>query len=374
VFGVGAASQQLPNGKPSALRERPRLNVAVAGMGYWGPQLLRNLVEVENATVTTICDIDPVALGRQAQRYPYLTLTDSLDELLADTRVDAVAVATPVATHHEVVRRALEAGKHVLVEKPLAGTTAEAEELRDLAADNDLTLMPGHTFLYSPPVVAVKALLDKGEIGRVHFGTASRVNLGIHQPDASVIQDLAPHDFSMLLYWLGRPSFVRAIGRAVVMEGVVDVAFIDVGYENGCLMHIDLSWLAPTKLRRTVLVGTRKMIVYEDTSTEQVRIFDRGVEKIEPENFSEFRLAYRSGDIVIPRLEHTEPLRLELDDFVASARDGREPRSHVGLGIDVVRMMEAAERSLELDGAAVELNGWSEPPAGRDGAVSGQRA
>jgi predicted dehydrogenase len=185
----------------------------------------------------------------------------------------------------------------------------------------------------------------------VFFGTSSRVNLGIHQSDVSVIRDLAPHDFSIMVHWLGAPSWVRAVARDAIVPGIMDVAFIDIGYPNGALIHLELSWLSPTKMRRTVLVGRDKMVVYEDTSQEQVRIFDRGVEVIEPQNFGEHRLSYRSGDIISPRIDADEPLRLEVADFIGAIREGREPRSNAQLGLEVVRLIEAAEASLAFNGA-----------------------
>jgi predicted dehydrogenase len=351
-------TEALGNPKPSrwAARTQPsELSVAIFGLGYWGSKLLRNLFEVDGLQVAYGCDADTAVLEAQRRHYRHLPLTPDVDHVLADDGVNAVVIATPISNHYELAKQALLAGKHVLVEKPLAGNLGEAEELAELAAKRGLVLMPGHTFLYSPPVRAVRELLDRGELGPIYFGTSSRVNLGIHQRDTSVIRDLAPHDFSILLYWLGRPSYVRAAGRAAVMDDVVDVAFIDVGYPDGCLVHIDLSWLAPTKLRRTVLVGERKMVVYDDTSPEQVRIFDQGVERVEGHSFGEFQLAYRTGDILTPRLDPAEPLRVELEDFVTAIRSGRPPRSDSRLGVDVVGMTEAAEESLARDGATVHL-------------------
>ena len=243
-----------------------------------------------------------------------------------------------------------------MIEKPLACTVDESEELIALAGERDLVLMPGHTFLYSPPVIKVKELLAAKELGELYFGTSSRVNLGIHQSDVSVVKDLAPHDFSILLYWLGRPEFVRAIGRAAIVPGTLDVVFIDLGFPGGCLVHLELSWLAPTKLRLTVLVGSEKMVVYEDTSREQVRIFDSGADLIEPQTFGEHQLSYRSGDILTPRLDADEPLRLEVEDFVTAIRDGRNPRSNSTLGLDVVRLIEATELSLGHNSAPVSMD------------------
>jgi predicted dehydrogenase len=337
------------------LRRRDDLRLAVVGLGYWGPNVLRSAHDADGVGVVMACDLDRSALDRQLQRYPALAVTTDLGDVLGNDEVNAVVLATPISTHFELARQVLLAGKHVLVEKPLANTPAECAELIDLAAERDLVVMPGHTFLYSPPVVAVKNLLESGELGKVHFITSSRVNLGIHQRDNSVIRDLAPHDFSILLYWLGRPASIRAIGRDAIVPGIVDVAFVDLTYGDGCIAHMDLSWLAPTKLRRTVLVCERKMIVYEDTNPEQVRVFDRGVEMIEPQSFGEFHLSYRSGDVLSPHLPAVEPLKLELENFAESIRDGGTPRSSAALGTEVVRMVEATERSVNDRGSAVSL-------------------
>ncbi len=335
-------------------RDAP-VGIAVVGLGYWGPNLLRNAWENEGATVRYACDRDEQALASVAARYPGIKQTTELDEVLADDDVDAVMIATPVSSHYQLAKRALEAGKHVFVEKPLAEHSEQCTELIDIAEDKGLVLMPGHTFLYSPPVRKVKELLVAGEVGELFFGTFSRVNLGIHQSDVSVVRDLAPHDFSILLYWLGDPAWVRAVGRDSIGSGQLDVAFIDMGMPNGALIHVELSWLAPTKLRRTVLVGQGKMVVYEDSSNEQVRVFDRGVSAIEPQDFGEFQLSYRSGDVLTPRLDAAEPLRVELQDFVSSIRDGRQPISDHSIGRRVVELIEAAELSLAWNGAPVSV-------------------
>lgn len=332
------------------------VQLAVVGLGYWGPNLVRCAVEIEGARVKAVCDRSTTALAKLARRYPSVGGTQDLNRLLQDPEIDAILLATPVSTHYELGKRCLEAGKHVMIEKPLASTVEECKALIGLAEERELILMPGHTFLYSPPVVKVKEMLHSGELGELYFGTSSRVNLGIHQGDVSVVKDLAPHDFSILLYWLGRPEFVRAIGRAAIVPGTIDVVFIDLGFPGGCLVHVELSWLAPTKLRRTVLVGSEKMMVYEDTSSEQVRIFDRGAELVEPQTFGEFQLSYRSGDILTPRLDADEPLRLEVEDFVGAIRDGHQPRSSAMLGLDVVRLIEATEQSLEFNSAPVAVD------------------
>ena len=330
-----------------------KVGLAVVGLGYWGPNLLRNAWEVDGARIVRVCDRNPDALAPVTARYPSIDVTDDYDEVLGDPEVDAVLIATPVSTHYPLALAALKAGKHVFVEKPLSEHSHESEELISLANENELILMPGHTFLYSPPVRKVKELLDAGDVGELFFGTFSRVNLGIHQSDVSVVRDLAPHDFSILLYWFGTPTFVRAVGRDSVGSGQLDVVFIDLGLKNGALIHMELSWLAPTKLRRTVLVGSGKMVVYEDTSPEQIRVFDRGVEMKDPQSFGEYQLSYRSGDVLTPRLVAAEPLRVEMEDFVSAIRHGHQPQSHSELGLKVVQLIEATETSLEWNGAPV---------------------
>ena len=286
-----------------------------------------------------------------------MPLLQSFDEVLADRSIDAVALATPVSTHHSLASAALAAGKHVFVEKPLASSIADARELVELARRKNLVLMPGHTFLYSPPVVKIKSLIDSGELGEIYFIATSRVNLGLHQPDVSVVWDLAPHDFSILRYWLGEsPTEVAAFSRACLVPGTPDVAFINLRYGSGTIAHVELSWLAPSKLRRTAIVGSRKMVVYDDTSNEPVRIFDAGVTLPDPESFGEYRLSYRTGDIVSPKIDPSEPLALELDDFCSSIVLGSDARSTPELGFEVVRMIDAVDRSLERGGAPIRIS------------------
>ena len=301
-----------------------------------------------------VCDVRRATLEGLARRYPSVRLTTSYDDVLADDRVDAVAIATPVGTHHELAVAALRAGKHVFVEKPLASSVAEAEDLVVLAEDRGLVLMPGHTFLYSPPVNLIRELICSGELGDVYFISTSRVNLGLHQPDVSVAWDLAPHDFSILRYWLGEmPDFVSAVSRACIFPEVADVAFVNLQFPSGTLAHVEMSWLAPSKLRRTAIVGSDKMVVYDDTSNEPVRVFDSGVMPRDPETFGEYRLTYRAGDILSPRIDAAEPLSLELSDFCTAIRDGVAPRSSAQVGLDVVRMIEAVDRSVAAGSAPV---------------------
>ncbi|MFN2628764.1 MAG: Gfo/Idh/MocA family protein, partial [Gaiellaceae bacterium] len=301
----------------------PSLRVGLVGLGYWGPNLLRVLSDLPQVEVRWICELDESRLRRYAQRYPATRATRRYDDLLEDADVDAIMIATPVFTHFDLAARSLGAGKHTFVEKPLAPSLPEADRLLDLAAECQLTLMCGHTFLCSPPVRAIRAMLERSELGQLYFISSSRVNLGLHQRDTSVVWDLAPHDFSILHYWLdGMPQSIRAVGRDSIVKGIVDVAFITLSYATGLIVNIELSWLAPSKLRRTVLVGSEKMVVYEDGSPEAVRIFDHGVVYQDPETFGEYQLSYRTGDITSPRLATTEPLVTEIEGFVTAARAG----------------------------------------------------
>lgn len=335
---------------------RETLSVAVIGLGYWGPNLVRVLHELPDVEVAYVCDLAEEPLRRIGKRYPAVKTATESATVMSDPDVDAVVIATPVSTHAALAKAGLEAGKHVFVEKPLARSSQEALELLELAQRSELVLMPGHTFLYSPPVNLCRDLILSGELGDLYFISSSRVNLGLHQSDVSVVWDLGPHDFSILRYWLDEtPIQVSALSRSCIIESTPDVAFVDLEFGSGTIAHIELSWLAPSKLRRTAIVGSSKMVVYDDTSGEPVRIFDSGADLRDPESFGEFRLSYRTGDIVSPRVESSEPLQLELADFCASIRSGRAPRSSAALGVDVVRIAEAVDRSLAAGGGPVAL-------------------
>jgi predicted dehydrogenase len=315
-----------------------------------------------------LCERDPKRAAEFSQRHPGVPVADELDYFLSNARIDAIAIATPPNTHHDLAYRGLEAGKHVLVEKPLTTTHEDAEHLVHFAHDHELILMPGHTFVYSPAVNKVRQLIRSGELGDVYFVTSSRMNLGLYQSDG-VITDLAPHDVSILLYWLDRPvETVTASGQSVFQEGVPETAFLTLTFAGGATANIQMSWLAPRKLRQTVVVGSQRMVQYEDTSSDEaVRIYDRGLDfsQVEaPATFGEYQLTYRTGDIVVPRLEAAEPLSLELADFGRSIRTGEEPRSNGRLGLEIVRVLEAATISMEHGGEPVHLSTMGPPAYG----------
>ena len=333
-----------------------KITVGLIGYGYWGPNLLRNYMELGTARVKWVCDLSPEHLSKAAIRYPSLLTTTSVDDLLGDPEVDAVLIATPISSHHQLALRSLRAGKHVFVEKPLATSVIECDELCEAASARDLVLMVGHTFVYSPPVRAVKQILDAGELGDVYFITCSRVNLGLHQRDVSVVWDLAPHDLSILEYWLGEsPSSVQAMGRSCINNGIPDVAFLSVHYASDVIAELQVSWLSPVKLRRTIIVGSKKMLMYDDTeSVEKVKIFDQGVDYRDPETFGEFQLSYRTGGIYSPKVESAEPLSVEATHFIDCVMTGACPITDGAAGRSVVAALEAAQRS--LDGAVTCAN------------------
>lgn len=335
------------------------IGVAVVGYGYWGPNVVRNILERPEFRLIGLCECDPARAEDFMRRHPTGVVQPDLDTLLLDPRVQAVSIATPPRTHYDLVRRALEAGKHVLVEKPLATSVAQAERLIELAGQADRVLMPGHTFVYSPPVNKVRELIRSGELGDVYFVTSSRMNLGLYQADG-VISDLAPHDLSILLYWLDRPVVqIAASAQSIFQNGVPETAFLTVTFAGGTTANVQISWLAPRKVRQMVVVGSKRMVQYEDTSSDEaVRIYDRGLDVSmaeAPATFGEYQLTYRSGDIVVPRIEAAEPLGLELADFARAVRTGEEPRSNSGLGLEIVRALEAAHLSMERAGDPVEL-------------------
>jgi predicted dehydrogenase len=338
-------------------RRAEPIRTAVIGYGYWGPNLARNVAERPEFELSVLCDRDARQLDTFSLRHPHAETTEDISRVLRDPEIDAVIIATPPKTHYGLAKAALEAGKHTLVEKPLATTSAHAVELAHIAADRGLVLMPGHTFIYSPAVNAVRELIRTDVIGAVHFVTSARLNLGKYQSDG-VVCDLAPHDLSILLYWLEQPVVEVAVsGSSVFQEGVPETAFMTLRFAEGIAANVQISWLAPRKVRQMVIVGSKRMVQYDDTaSDEPVRIYDRGMDVAAPANFGEHQLIYRSGDVVIPRIEPAEPLSLELADFAHAIRTGEEPRSSVNLGVEIVAVMEAANASLKMGGVPVKLD------------------
>ncbi len=334
---------------------RDNLVVALVGYGYWGPNLLRNYMELPGVTVKWVCDQDANKLGRAKMRYPSVTVTEDYSDVLRDPEVDCVLIATPISTHFRLALAAIEADKHVFVEKPMTASILEARALIAAAESRGVTLMVGHTFEFSAPVVAIKNLIDSGELGDIYYVASSRINLGLHQKDVSVIWDLAPHDFSILFDWLGEePEHVSAVGRGCVNCKIPDVAFVTLRFPSGAVAEVQLSWLSPVKLRRTLVVGSKKMLVYDDTeSVEKVKLYDHGVNVMDPGSFGEFQMSYRTGDIVSPHLEACEPLFVEAKHFVDSVRTGSSPKTDGASGLRVVSTLERAEESMRANGELI---------------------
>jgi predicted dehydrogenase len=313
------------------------VDVAVVGLGEWGRDLLRVLGHGLDAQVRWICDVDSSRLAMCRHRHLHARVTTRLDRILGDPGVDAVVFATPVETHYTLAMSALAAGKHVFIKSPLATSDLLADDIATLARERRRIVMCGHMFSYSPPVRAIGAMLDTGTIGDLSFVSTSRMNLSPDHRVGSVIWDLGPDDFSILLYWLREmPTSVRAVGRDSVFRGIADVAFVTMKFASGIVVNVELSWLAPRKLSRTVVVGSERTVVYEDGASEPIRMFNR-----------------RDGSIVSPTIESCEPLELQLSEFVGAIRAGDLMKHETTLARSVVRIAEAADESLRLGGAEV---------------------
>jgi len=328
------------------------LRVGVIGAGYWGPNLVRNFFEAPGADAVAVCDLSDERLDAIRKRYPSVKTTRDHRELIADTSIDAICVATPVSTHHQLATEALRAGKHVLVEKPLARTIDEAEALVALADEVNRVLAVGHTFVYNPAVTKVRQILESKQIGSIYYVDSQRVNLGLHQFDINVLWDLGPHDVSIMLYWLGEePEWVSCTGARYIQPTIEDVVFLEMGFPSGTIAHAHLSWLAPGKRRVMTVVGSKRMVVYDDVEVaEKVKVFDHGVERMDAD---ELRRSYRAGDIHAPRIATTEALQIEVRDFIDAIRRGRRPLSDGHAGVRVVRVLDAGMRSLRENGSRV---------------------
>jgi predicted dehydrogenase len=336
------------------------IKVGVIGCGYWGPKLARNFYEIPGAELSWTSDLSQDRLGHMKELYPKVhTTQDYRDVLQSD--VDAVCIATPVSTHYRLVLEALRAGKHVLVEKPVAASVQEAEEIVAEGERLNRVVMVGHTFEYNPAVEAVKEIISNGELGEIYYINGTRVNLGLFQPDINVVWDLAPHDISILLYILGLvPEKVSARGGMYVQrkKGIHDVAYLSIYFPNGVLADIRVSWLDPCKIRRYTVVGSEKMLVYDDIAEEKILIYDKGVDvPAYSDTVEEFHLSYRYGDVLPYPVEWNEPLRVECQHFLQCIREGTEPRSSGKVGLRVDRVLEAAQRSL-LNGGMREDILW----------------
>lgn len=337
------------------------IGIGVIGFGYWGPNLVRNFFETKGAVVRAVCDQSGAARERALTRYPSVRAVSDPRELLSDPTIDAVAVATPVNAHYELADMALDAGKHVLVEKPMTSTSDEAKRLIDKAARLGKVLMVDHTFVYTGAVRKMRELIDNGDLGDVLYYDSVRVNLGLFQHDVNVIWDLAPHDISILAYLVPQePVAVSAVGVSHVQGQPENIAYLTMHFGGSLLAHVHVNWLAPVKIRQTIVGGTKRMVVYNDLeTTEKIKVYDRGVEltqvESQPERVHAMRVGYRAGDMFAPKCDETEALRLEARHFVDCIEHSKRPITDGEAGLRVVRILEAASRSM-ASGRKVEIN------------------
>ena len=335
------------------------IRVGVIGCGYWGPNLIRNFMQIGRSDVVRVADLNTDRLNHMKTLYPSIEVTTNHQEIIDDASIDAVAIATPVHTHHKLAKQALVAGKHVFVEKPITSTSGQARELIDLADQKGRKLMVGHTFLFTAAVQKMKAIIESGELGEIYYISSQRLNLGLFQPDINVIWDLAPHDIAIITYLLGnQPHTITAVGAPHINDAIEDVAQMTMHFQGSLLAFLSVSWLDPDKVRRMTVVGSKKMMVYDDVQpTEKIRLYDKGVEGPKHyDSFAEFHYSYKYGDIVIPKIDGKEPINVELNHFLDSIENDTQPICNGSSGLDVVKILEASQQSLRSGNIPVRLD------------------
>jgi predicted dehydrogenase len=333
-----------------------QLNIAVVGCGYWGPNLVRNFSSVPECKVKTVCDLDEKRLVYLKQLYPDVDTTTVFNDVVEDRDVDAVIIATPVRFHYKLAKDCLLAGKHVFIEKPMASSVEQCSELIEVAERKGLTLMVGHTFIYSTAVRTIKDIVEKGLIGDILYISSQRLNLGLYQRDINVAWDLAPHDLSIILYLLEQqPAFINCQGRAHVRKGIEDVTNMSLGFSHGGMAIIHSSWLDPNKVRKMTIVGVKGMIVYDDNEPlEKIKIYDKRVEAPPHyDTYAEFHYSYHYGDMRSPYLKQVEPLKVQSQHFIDCIKTSTKPDSSGFEGLQVVQILEAASQSLAQGGSEV---------------------
>ena len=332
------------------------LNIGVIGYGYWGPNLVRNIGGIDSASLVSVCDLNPDSLNKVSRLYPNIEVTTDCNEIISSPKTDAVAIATPVFTHYELAKKALENGKHVFVEKPFTSSVAQAEELIELADKKNLTIMVDHTFLFTGAVRKIKELISKGVLGNLYYFDSTRVNLGLFQHDINVIWDLAPHDFSIMDYVVEeKPTAVAATGVSH-FNGKENIAYVTVYFSNSMIGHFNVNWMSPVKVRNTLIGGDKKMLVWNDLeSDEKIKIYDKGVEVTTPESIYDLLISYRSGDVWSPKINQTEALKLEAEYFVDCVENNKTPFNDGMAGLRVVKILEATNKSLRKRGETIPL-------------------
>jgi len=342
--------------RSSAEGKANMIRVGVIGYGYWGPNIVRNFQQADGSLVVAVCDKSDNSLRRALQAYPDLRVSSEANDLLTAVDIDAIAVVTPVWTHFELAKKALENGKHVFVEKPLTSTAAQAEELIELAERKNLKIMVDHTFLFTGAVRKIRKLIDEDTLGNLYYYDSTRVNLGLFQHDVNVIWDLAPHDLSIMDYLIAqKPEAVVATGECH-LNGVADIAFITLYYPDNMIGHINVNWLSPVKVRSTLIGGEKKMLLWNDIEAdEKIKVYDKGVQFTNGEAVYQQLVSYRTGDMWAPKVEQVEALKAEAAYFVECVTQDKNPFNGGQAGLRVVRMLEAADKSLQQKGKVVEL-------------------
>lgn len=337
------------------------LNIGVIGFGYWGPNIVRNFSAVESARVTMVCDKRADALKSIQRDFPAISLTTSVDDILLSSDIDVVAIVTPVSSHFELAKRALENGKHVFVEKPFTATSEQAEELIELAEWKNLTIMVDHTFIYTGAVRATQKFIQDGTLGKIYYYDSTRVNLGLFQHDVNVVWDLAPHDFSIMDFLINeKPEALTANGIAHV-NNMEDMAYVTIYFQSNLIAHFNVNWLSPVKVRTTLIGGEKKMLVWNDVHPdEKIKIYDKGIDIKSRENVYDLLVSYRSGDMCAPRIDGTEALKLECRHFVECVEQRIVPANDGKSGLRVVQLLEACSESIKARGKLVHLAGIAE--------------
>jgi len=332
------------------------IRIGVIGYGYWGPQIVRNFHNLETSRVVAVCDKSLKALGRARQAYSEIKFTQDFGEILSSTETDAIAIVTPVCTHYELAKKALENGKHVFVEKPFTCKASHAEELIELAEKKNLKIMVDHTFLFTGAVKKIRQLINDGTLGELYYYDSVRVNLGLFQHDVNVLWDLAPHDLSIMDHLIAeKPEAVVATGETH-LNGTADVAFMTVYFPKKIIAHINVNWLSPVKVRTTLIGGEKKMLVWNDLEAdEKIKVYDKGVQVNAGEGVYELLVSYRSGDMWAPRVDRIEALQHETSYFVECVTTNKKPFNDGEAGLRIVRMLEAADKSLKERGKMVCL-------------------
>ena len=333
------------------------MNIGIIGYGYWGPNVVRCFNLIEGVEIVSVCDLNPDALKRVSKLYPAISTTNDSNSILCSPEIDAVAIVSPVSTHFELSKKALENGKHIFVEKPFTSSVAEARELIDIAAKKNLKIMVDHTFLFTGAVKKIKELLDEDVLGELYYYDSTRINLGLFQHDVNVIWDLAPHDFSIMGHIIKeKPVALTATGIDHFNRDLENIAYVTVFFQSSMVAHFNVNWLSPVKIRKTLIGGEKKMLVWDDLlADEKIKIYDKGVSIEDKEGTYKAMAAYRHGDMWSPRLELTEALQIETKYFVDCINNDLTPINDGEAGLDVIKLLEASSKSLKMKGALVKL-------------------